>query len=641
VLAYPVASYLTQSHVPLPVRLTWVVLAAGALARSGPSLLLFVAVSPLLPIVPALAGWPAVSLLEQWLLALLVAAWLRHAQRPAPPALPPLVTLLLVMVSASLVVALAPLTVEDGGVRQFVASLHGFLRNEFITTLGLRHMFAPVVAWAVVAEGIGFGWLLFRHLGEEGEQGQRNLAIAALTGGALVSAWAVWQWWTRAYLIAQWTVFDPYITRVNASFTDVNTLGSYLASLIPVFAGLACAAKSWRPRLAWSAGGVLACGAAVFTGSRAAWFGIVVGALAFAALAWRFRVWQATPERRAQVRRFVLGAALVTFAATGALSAYATLADVRHRTQRSYVDAVLYTLNVRIPLDERLKGRVELWRAAVSMVKAAPTAGIGIGRFYRDVSRYAPSPDQLVRIQENAHNYALQLAAECGLPTFLVWIAAIGWLMRRGYRGARSTDSRAVRIFVAAAAGGILAFLATCLTGHPLLLREGQYAFWVVLALAAGLPATAGTSRARNRWLLAAALVVVGLTPIHVRAELLGIDWTRRALGVYEEEQDDGGAYRWTRGAATFYVPQGAVALSLQVRSVAPTPQRLTVRLDGRALDRIELWDHDWRRLTYLLPRNAPDGRFHEMILQTAPTWTPAHDPRELGVMVRALEWRP
>jgi hypothetical protein len=640
VLAYPVASYLGTASVPAVLRLVWIALAVAALLRPGASLLAFVAGAPLLPIVPLLAGWP-VSLVEQWLLALLVASWLRHARRPGPPVFPRLAWLLLAIVTSSLVVTLAPVALGEQGVSGVASLLHSFLREDFIAGPGGRHMFAPVVAWAVIAEGIGLGWLLWRHLDESGEDGHHQLVKAALTGGVLVSVWAIWQWWTRANLLPTWAALDPFITRVNASFTDVNTLGSYMAALVPVFGGMACLATHWQRRLAWAGGLWLACTAAVFTGSRASWVGLVLGTLACAGLAWRLRVWNASPEGRAHVRRLVIGGAVAAGVLAAALTAYATHADVRHGSQRSYLDAVLYTVNLRVPLDERLKWRVQWWQAGVAMIEAKPLGGIGIGRFYRDLSRYASDPDRLARIQENAHNYPLQLAAECGLPALTAWIALIVQVTWRGHRGARLAGSRRLAVLVAAGAGGTVAILATCLTGHPLLLREGQMAFWIVLAIAAGVPATWRTSRRSIGWFPAALLVVAISTPLHVRADFDGIDWSRRTVGMYPEESDHAGSYRWTKGTSTFYVPQGALTLTFSVRSLAPVAQRIEVSLNGQVLDTIDLQDHDWRHLEFLLPRTAARGRFHEVVLETTPTWTPEGDHRELGVVLRGLQWRP
>jgi hypothetical protein len=150
---------------------------------------------------------------------------------------------------------------------------------------------------------------------------------------------------------------------------------------------------------------------------------------------------------------------------------------------------VLATLNMRAPLAERLKGRLAFWDAGVSMVAQRPLDGIGIGRVFKDVSRYATNPEALPRQQENAHNYFLQLAAEAGLPALVVLLAAWGAALRRAQ--ADAGDGRLAgteRWAAGAAAAGLIGFAVTCLTGHSLLLREGQFVTWVVVAVALGPP---------------------------------------------------------------------------------------------------------------------------------------------------------
>ena len=67
--------------------------------------------------------------------------------------------------------------------------------------------------------------------------------------------------------------------------------------------------------------------------------------------------------------------------------------------------------------------------------------------------------------------------------------------------------------------GGVLAYLGTCLSGHPFLVGEVAYPFWIQFGLMTAIPlATPGNARAavrlsRSQWLAfagAAGLVVVG-----------------------------------------------------------------------------------------------------------------------------------
>jgi hypothetical protein len=153
----PVAGFVGHPMVPLPLRLAWFVVAFVAAVAPVPSFLAFVAGGVLLPVVPALAGWPNVSLMEQWALALLEngalrAAWRHDDVTPAPS---PWAGVLAALVTASAVVAVAPLTVAHGGALELAGKAALFLRAEYVTGSSQRHVLASVASWAVVVEEAG------------------------------------------------------------------------------------------------------------------------------------------------------------------------------------------------------------------------------------------------------------------------------------------------------------------------------------------------------------------------------------------------------------------------------------------------------------------------------------------------------
>jgi hypothetical protein len=640
-LVYPAPSFLAHSGLPWWIRVAWVVLALAAAVRPGWSLLLFVALAPLTPIVPRLAEWPDVSLGAQWLLALLVPAWAISAWRPGPPALPRPATLLLALISSSLVVTLAPLSAGESGLAGAASSLHRFLREDLTAVGSPRHVFAPVFAWVVMAGGIGFAWLLWRYLRDHRESGHLRLGYAATVGAALVAAFGVRQWWTREDLLSDFLEFDPFITRINSTFTDVNTLGSYLAGVLPVTVTLLVLARDRRQKAVLGAAALLTGTATLCTGSRAAWVATVAGVAACAWLAAGADAGESLSARRAIVRRVLRRLALTGAVLVVALTGYATLTNARHAAQRSYFDAVLHTLNLRVPADERLKGRVTFWEAGLNMVETRPWTGIGIGRFYRDVSLYSSRPDRLPRRQENAHNYPLQLAAESGLPALAVWVAMVVAVLWSGARQVRHGADARSRHLAAAGVGGSIAFLITCLTGHPLLLREGQVGFWTLLAIAHGPPTPAAGEARSRRWFSVAVVTIVAVTLWLALAERGSVDLSRQTPGVYAREIDgEGRAFRWTDGTATLFVREGTRTVEFQVRSLAPFPQTLEITLDGERLDRTTLEDHEWRAVRYVLPKKAGEGRFYRLRLVTTPPWNPPGDGRELGVMIRDVEER-
>lgn len=657
IVVYPVRGAMGLDELPSAVRLAWPAAVALALVWPRASLLAFAALAPLLPIVPALAGWPPVSLPGLWLYALVVAAALAYLRRPRPPVLPRVAVLLLLVATASLVVALAPLHLGRD-VSGLLLEIHDFLGTSFVVTTSQRHLFASVVSWTVMTEGLALLWLVLSAGREQPVAEARRLAAAASAGAVAAGLWGAWQWWTKRNLLPFWVEHDPFITRVNGSFTDVNAFGAYLASMAPLVVATVWSWTNRRLRAAGLAGTLAVAAATGFTGSRAAWGALAAGMLVFA-LGVVSRA--AAPGDEAWARRWRRRLTLAiagTLAAVGSLSAYATARNIRFADQRSYLDTLLYTLNARTPFEERLKGRGELWAAGWRMVWAHPLDGIGIGRYFKEVYAYAPNPRRLIRPQENAHNYPLQVAAELGLPGLLCFLVLFGAGMAGGWRAARSGATPAVRHLGLAAAAGSGAFFLTCLTGHSLLLREGQLTFWVLAGVglllgrghappAADAGARAGRSAAGSRLgrlgaaiVPASAVILLATLPARVQGELARIDLSRLPSGVYDEERSrDGDAFRWTEPSATFHVPAAARAVRFTLRAAAPFPQTLRVVHDGRLVDVVRLDDHLWHTLRYVLPRTREGVRFRRFELHVTPAWRPADDPRDLGVMVRSVDW--
>src|SRR5207244_2791403 len=113
--------------------------------------------------------------------------------------------------------------------------------------------------------------------------------------------------------------------------------------------------------------------------------------------------------------------------------------------------------------------RVQFVEASARIIRAHPLFGIGVGRYYPESPLFLGPELAYIYGFENAHNNLLQIAAETGLVgfgLFAVWIAGGVALAAR----ALARDPFDWRLLGALA--GVLTFLATCLTGHPLLVSE-------------------------------------------------------------------------------------------------------------------------------------------------------------------------
>lgn len=444
--------------------------------------------------------------------------------------------------------------------------------------------------------------------------------VATLTMLAVVTlAQVASEWAARGY--EAWFLLR-YVRgeRVSVHLRDLNAAGS-----LYVLAGLAAAAAALlepRRRGVWLPAFVPMLPALWLTGSRTSFLAGVGGLLLLASAQRRW------PLTRRQIGASVAAVGVVLAAG---LATFEWQPDVRGSAGRA--------VNLRSQFLE----------TTARMFASAPVFGIGTGRYFDRSAEFMPDALRELYGNENAHNFFAQQFAELGLVggllfVWLVWaLVAAGWA---AVREASSGASALVGLFA-----GVGAYLLTCLTGHPLLVPEAAFPFWIAVgALAA---ADAGTPT-RGWWcraavLAAAVLLVAGVT----RSALAYTRVTEppREYGFHGvETADDGTPFRWMTRHAVTSVPAGAgfVRLRLHAPSDVPLSGPLVIEtaMSGRIVDRRELPPDRW--VTYDLPAPAPvQAPFRRIDLRANQQWTQdvklgrRAATRPIAAMVGEIRWIP
>jgi O-antigen ligase len=246
---------------------------------------------------------------------------------------------------------------------------------------------------------------------------------------------------------------------------------------------------------------------------------------------------------------------------------------------------------------------------ALDLTATSPVFGIGLSNF----RLFSPNviPDDMrrrhggfLRNGENAHNNFLQILAELGVVGLVTFLLLIAPALRPAWR---SSDSGSEAV---ALAGGLVAFLLTCLLGHPLLVDHVRAMFFLVLGMAAGADAASTTAIHAGRWrtgALAAALVTIAAAqPVRLFEERRHLYLDGVVIGASDPmDPIDGVAFRVANRESTWFVSSAAraVVISLRVRE-GPTRRCLVeIALDGRPANIIAATSEAWAQVDLQLPR--------------------------------------
>ncbi len=464
------AAWLAQPY-PLPAKIVQLVLLSIVIASPANGLLTLAGLGPIAYDISTLVSVSTRGphILEGMVVAVITGALIRW--RPAEPASRTATPAAIVAaVAAASAITLMP-------TRLLMAGEGGLTAWQRVTNLwrdGLSIAWLPAIAAIAVAEGMALVWAAERSCaGRLGSRGARSaFSLIGYSAAGLLNLYRVFAAAMRggAFLQAAPALFLN--TRYNM-FYDRNAAASMF--VLVTLAGVALVTRPPRRAAAVSVLLVIMLATLWLSGSRIAVLAtVLVGA-------------GALTIRLAPSGRVVwLAAASVAIALVVAGGLYALL----YPAGRS--DVVSFSI----------LGRLSMAKVALRMARTAPVFGAGIGTFAeRAVAFGSPFGP------ENAHNNALQILAEEGLAGLLAVTALVGLVLVASVL-AEARERSAVRFWLVA---GLAGFGLTAMTGHPLLLPEVAWPFWMTFGVLAAL-APPPTRPTWQRPLAAAACVLLAIS---------------------------------------------------------------------------------------------------------------------------------
>jgi len=464
----------------------------------------------------------------------------------------------------------------------------------------------------------------------------RHLVQLSLLSAVIVAVFGIGQYFTSWNRVE----FEPWRWRINSTFPDVNSLASFLVASLFMLLPLLTVSRGWRPRgMAWWVLPVLLI-SLLMARSRIALAAVVLTLPLYAVLAGeRFRlekpvVWL---FRKRQFLAIVYVLVLIVLGFLFLRLDWLAHTDLEWTRSSGAVA-------------QALKGRLNIWRSAFYTLAEAPGFGCGIGTFFKFLVLHrefygAPGEWNWNPTFENAHNYFLQLLAETGIVGGGLFLLIVGLLLYQGMRAVVMHRGEE-RVIFAGVLSGIVVFLLTCLTGHPLLIVDVNLWFWFLAALlflphaAESVEFAADQARRRGfRWFLLAVILLVAAgrwaDAIKPRPTVF------YGYGIHELEFDRSGqdpyAFQWLEKRAVGRLYQGTPDLEFSLRNVwgEQRPLTVTIRLNGRDLDRVYLADRRWRLCSYRLPEAI--RQTSELEILSDYSWTSPTDRRQLAVQIQLL----
>ncbi len=452
---------------------------------------------------------------------------------------------------------------------------------------------------------------------------------------ALYQALVDFRFWNRS--TATWG------DRVPGLGSDVNGFGITLFLLFSVSLSAMCSTTDRRVKMLYGGVLILICWALLASGSRTAFGGILLMLPVFFVLRQRMG---GDCRRRGSIGVHGITVAAVLLIVLLAGAALLSSGGVRKIPLAKRLQHSLELIR-REGDARRLSSRWELGLQAARMTALSPWAGWGPGGFWRQVDNVRTRYGERCGYIDNAENLYLQVAAELGVPMLGALVLFFLIPMKRCLRGGgggqplqRFTREMAIATLVVT--------MALSLTGPHIFSPEVAWIVCVLLGFVwvTGMEnATRPPKRVRPAWMAAAVLVFMALFLFGTYSASLGkrgyaateqASWwpLKNEYGLYFPWEDWGPPYGkmvWTSKKSSTRIRMRANGLSLTVFAPGATarpqnPLTVTLRVNGKLLDRLVFSEGGRRRLTYFLP--GPRNR--EIFFQTEASRT--FVPRKVGM---------
>ena len=264
------------------------------------------------------------------------------------------------------------------------------------------------------------------------------------------------------------TMFSDISGRVVSTFENPNVLAEYLIMVIPLIFVMFLLTTNPKHRLAFAISGLACGGCLIYTWSRGAWLGFLIGMLIFLLMYSRHAMTVCLVG--------VVGVPFLPFVLPASI------------TQRF--------LSIGNLGDSSTSYRVNIWRGVLDMLGDYWHSGVGIGEpsFRKIYPLYALSA---IEAAPHSHNLYLQIMVEIGVVGLLVFLAAM-FIYAQSCFTLHASETRSEMLLSTAVFAGMLSVLAQGMTDYIWYNYRVFLMFWLMLGLGAAIRRVLCESAADN-----------------------------------------------------------------------------------------------------------------------------------------------
>lgn len=256
-------------------------------------------------------------------------------------------------------------------------------------------------------------------------------------------------------------MFSDIAGRVVSTFENPNVLAEYLIMVIPLILAMILITKNPRARFALAAAGLLTGGCLIYTWSRGAWLGFIIGILLFLLMY--------NKHTMTALLFGCLGVPFLPFILPDSIVArFASIGNLA---------------------DSSTSYRVNIWRGVLRMLGDGYwQSGIGIGNdsFSMVYPGYALSG---IETAPHAHNLYLQIVVEIGVVGLVVFVAMLLMYAQSSF-ALHVREKRADKLLSCAVFCGMMSVLAQGMTDYIWYNYRVFFMFWLMLGLGAAVRKT-------------------------------------------------------------------------------------------------------------------------------------------------------